>query len=871
MTLHPEAEVHLLLLFRSLLFLLLVRGWAAAQFYNQTQVFAQARAARIAHVQYDLALAFREHADDFSGTVTISFDLKGHDEDLALDFAGKSLTRASCNGQAFQPLADPAGTLTLRAGLLREGTNAVSIEFLGNYANNGRGLHRYIDPVDGLEYLYTDLQPNMAMRVFPCFDQPDLRASFRLQLTLPSAWVASANGPLLTAQRQADRSVLRFKPTKPIATYLFNLVAGAYALWQDDGGPVPMRLFCRQSLADYLDADKIFETTRAGLAFFNDYFAMDYPFEKYDQAFVPEYNYGAMENPGSVVFNEYYVLGFSPSAHVQLEQTQVILHEMAHMWFGDLVTMTWWHDLWLNESFASYMELVGLRGLGQEDTWRILAEEQEDAFLADQRRSAHAIVAPVPDVRAAVTIFDAITYKKGQAVLRQLEYRLGQERFRDGIRRYLRENAWKNATLGDFFAAMEQTSGEDLSRWRALWLETAGVNRIEPRLKIRKGRIVKANLIQERGSGAAVLRPHKLLLGLFRRDEDGRVVLADSLPVTIDGQRAELPQLIGQPAPLFIQPNLYEYSFVKAHYDPSSLDWLRDNLEEIEDDGFRYQVWMNLWDMVRDGRFKAREYFVMGHRRLSGRPDQQTITLLADKLKTIAQEYIPDPDLAALMENQLFKLAREGLTAGDTPEPQRLEWLELLLATARSDSQLDYLAALLAGTLTLDGLELEATEDWPIAATLIEQSRPPDEETMRLLGEQARADIARAYRPMSAALQPNAQAKAAAWRDITENPNLSLDHKRWLMAGFYSRHQHALLQPYTAAYFQELESAYHHKEWEFTHAFAEMMFPKWAADEALTRAAAFLARPGLPAELRLLVLEQVDERERIAAIRNANR
>jgi len=403
---------------------------------NLSWQYARERAQQVGQLNYDLALQFQPNADTFQGKLTLTFQLKKAAPHLFLDFDGEQVTSVLLAGEPLPGwrFQKEDGKILLPTIHLSPGTYQLVITFVAPYGLNGVGLHHYQTP-SGFEYLYTDLQPDAANRVFPCFDQPDLRASFKLSLLMPPRWEVSANELCTSRHRQGELDLLTFAPTKPIATYLFNLVAGDYAVFYNDNASLPMRLLCRQELTPYLNSTNVFETTTRAIQFFTDYFGVPYPFSKYDTCFIPQYNSAAMENPGSVTVNEVFILGFDPSESDLIDREQILIHEAAHMWFGNLVTMTWWNDLWLNESFASFMETQALRHQGRE-TWMLTNREKISAQQEDSLETTHPIVTQVMETAVVRANFDKITYQKGMAVLEQLAMYVGAEAFRQGIQAY---------------------------------------------------------------------------------------------------------------------------------------------------------------------------------------------------------------------------------------------------------------------------------------------------------------------------------------------------------------------------------------------------------------------------------------------------
>ena len=478
----------------------------------------------------------------------------------------------------------------------------------GEYMHTGEGLHRFVDPVDGQVYLYSQFEVADARRVFCCFDQPDLKATYTLTVTAPSGWqVVSVSPTPQPAPAAEGSSTWRFAPTPPLSTYVTALVAGPYhcvrsELTSRDGRTIPLGVFCRASLAENLDADNVTDITRAGFTHFEALFDVAYPFEKYDQLFVPEFNAGAMENAGTVTLTEVYVFRSKvPQATIE-RRALTILHELAHMWFGDLVTMRWWDDLWLNESFAEY---VSTRCQADVTRWStawttFLSSEKSWAYRQDQLASTHPIVADIRDLDDVEVNFDGITYAKGASVLKQLVHWVGREGFDAGLRNYFAKHAWGNTTLADLLTELEQTSGRDLDAWSTGWLREAGVTTLRPSIETDAGGLVIAASIQQDAPAAnPVLRPHRLAVGAYTLT-DGRLVRTRRIELDVAGGTTAVPELLGHPRPDLLLVNDDDLAYAKIRLDPASMATAIAHLADFEDSLARTLVWGAAWDRTRD-------------------------------------------------------------------------------------------------------------------------------------------------------------------------------------------------------------------------------------------------------------------------------
>ena len=582
---------------------------------------ARARAELLSVSSYDVSVDVRNAVDAaaeaYPVTATLVFSCAETGSETWLDWINASVDSVELNGEALD-VAEVAGRNRVRLpGLAAE--NTVVVRGTSLYSRSGEGMHRYVDPADGQTYLYTQYEPADARRVFPNFEQPDLKASFTFSLTGPAEWVLASNGVETSREQDDDGSVtVAFRPTRPQSTYITTLLAGPYAVFEDHWGgheatgaePVDLRIFCRRTLAEHMDADAVFGITKDGMDFFHGLFGVPYEWGKYDQAFVPEYNLGAMENPGLVTFTEDFVFTSRATA-VQYEgRANVILHEMAHMWFGDLVTMHWWDDLWLKESFADYMGALGVdEATDFRTAWVTFASRRKAwAYVQDQMPTTHPIVADIVDLEAARQNFDGITYAKGASVLKQLAAYVGRDAFLDAAHRYFAAHAWGNASLADFMAALEAASGRDMRAWADAWLHTSGV----PRLRVDVDGDAPA--LRQEGTdpvtGESILRPHVLKVGVFTPGQDG--VLRRTAQVTADvpggaeGAAVPLPDLEVPGGVRLVLPNDEDLTYAAVALDAGSL---RAALTHpIADPLAEATVWAALWSMTRDGELPVARF-----------------------------------------------------------------------------------------------------------------------------------------------------------------------------------------------------------------------------------------------------------------------
>jgi aminopeptidase N len=684
------------------------------------------------------------------------------------------------------------------------------------YSRSGEGLHRFTDPADGSVYLYSDLETFDAHRVYACFDQPDMKASYELSVTAPAEWLVVSNmAPESTSQAAGGLRWI-FPPTPLIPTYITAVAAGPYHVVRDEHDGIPLGVFCRQSLAEYLDADEILEVTRQGFDFFHHAFGIKYPFGKYDQLFVPEFKEGAMENAGCVTLVEAYIFRSRVTDFAREARAETILHEMAHMWFGDLVTMRWWDDLWLNESFATWAgTLAQSEGTRWTSAWTTFAQLYKAwAYRQDQLPSTHPIAADITDIEAVEVNFDGITYAKGASVLKQLVAYVGRENFLDGVRKYFAGHAYANATLADLLAALEQTSGRDLAPWSREWLQTAGVNTLRPSYSVdADDRFTEFAVEQEATATHPVLRSHRIAIGLYDRTGDG---LTRRLRVETDvaGPRTVIAELTGQQRPDLVLVNDEDLTYAKIRLDEHSLrtlvgsggsaTWVDGGIGAFTDSLAAALCWSAAWDMTRDGEMAGRDYVRLV---LSGISSVTDISVVQTLLRQASQAVrrFADPSWRAtglaLMASRLRDLLEQAPAGSDT----QLAYVRAFAGAATSDDDLALLAGLLDGSVTLDGLKIDTDLRWSLLWRLVSRSTPGSAWSFgaaEIDAELARdaTDAGERHAAACRAAIPTAEAKQEAW-DIMTAGEQTIAMFRASLSGFADPDQPELVERYRSKYF----------------------------------------------------------------------
>jgi aminopeptidase N len=819
---------------------------------NLTRDEAIARAAVVAVDHYDVTLDLTTSDTTFRSTTTVTFTSEQPGTATFVDLVAPSVQSITLNGESLDPATHFDGArVSLPAVAAR---NTLTVDATAAYMNTGEGLHRFTDPVDGEVYLYSQFEVAECRRMFAVFEQPDLKATFSFTVTAPDHWQVVSNSPTPDPTPSADGTATwAFARTPRVSCYITALVAGPYAVVRDEvqtrRGSVPLAIFCRQSLLEHLDADNIFDCTKRGFAFFEHEFDCEYPFEKYDQLFTPEYNMGAMENAGAVTINEMYVFRAKVTEALVERRALTLLHELAHMWFGNLVTMKWWNDLWLNESFAEWASTTCQAEATQwEGAWTTFGtSEKAWAYRQDQLSSTHPIVAPIRDLEDVEVNFDGITYAKGASVLKQLVAYVGREPFVAGLQAYFAKHAWGNTTLQDLLGELEKTSGRDLGTWSKLWLETAGVNTLRPVIETDdQGRVSSASIAQTFAEGFETLRPHRLAVGLYSVDGD-RLVRTDRIELDVEGESTDLPELIGQQMPDLLLVN-----------DERSLATALAHPRGFENSLPRALVLGAAWDMTRDGEMSGRDYVSLVLASLPGESDSTLLKTLILQLQTTLLLYVSPEfraETLAATATSLRRLAEQAAPGSDA----QLQLVGAYAVLQRGGADADYLRGLLEGTEVLDGLAVDTEMRWTLLTALAAVERATEAE---IDAEQQRDNTAtgreRAARALAAI--PTAAMKAAAWREGVEKDGLPNSVVEAVGLGFGRASDPEVLRPYVARYHDAVLEVWESR----THAIAEVIltayYPMVLADRELLDASQqwLDAHQGAPAGLTRLVAENRD-------------
>ena len=818
-------------------------------------------------VAYALDLDLGAGRRTYGGVAHLRFPVTG-EGDLFLDFRGGEVTRLTVNGRTVTP-ERPGHRILLPGGLLGA-TTEVEVAYENEYDRGGDGFHHFVDPEDGAEYAYSNFEPFEAHRLFPCFDQPDLKGTYAVTVRAPGDWTIIANAPAAAVVPAGDgRREHRFAPTPPISSYLVAVIAGPFAGVQSRHRGTPLGLWTRRSLTRFLDPDEIFEVTKQGIDFYTALFDHPFPFAKYDQVFVPEFNSGAMENVGAVTFSESYVFRDPPTDTQRLMRADTALHELAHMWFGDLATMRWWDDLWLNESFATYVSNLALAEATRFDgAWRAFhADMKRWGYQADARSTTHPISGVVPDTDATFYNFDGITYGKGASVIKQLVAEIGPEAFRAGLRTYFRRHAWGNATLADFLAALEDGAGRPLHDWSRRWLETASLNTIEAAWTTRDGRVERLQLTQEAPEDHPTLRPHALELALVRAPGDGPAEI-EVVPVRLEGAESWIEEAAGRLAPDLVFPNHGDHGYARVLLDPASLAAAPRLLGQIGDPLLRQLLWGTLSEMVRSARHSSLAFLELVRTRLPGERDDQILLAALDAARAALASYVPEE--RRVDEARRFVAvaldALEGLPEGDL----RTLWLRAAIGAVAAPAD----AAAVAGVVDREPgrprVQVDREMRWSVAALAVAHGLPGAAE--RVAAERAADPTDRGERENLRAESgaPDVAVKAAVWGRIHGAGYGSFHLTQAAMRGFNHAHQAALLAPYVDRFFGALPAVAAERDHAFLRAYVMALFPAYRPQPALVERARAMADDmgGELPSLRRLLLEAADDMERAIVCRS---
>jgi aminopeptidase N len=840
---------------------------------NLTREQAAERAALVTVDNYRIALDLTDgegkpSEETFRSVTTVQFEaLAG--TDTYIDIAADLIRSATLNGRDIDVSGYDESTGIPLRGLSER--NVLVVDADCRYSNTGEGLHRFVDPVDDEVYLYSQFETADAKRMFACFDQPDLKATFDIMVAAPLNWRVISNGASGHVHGEDNAHVHTFVTTPRMSTYLVALIAGPYAHWSDtysdDHGEIPLGLYCRSSLAEFMDHERLFTETKQGFGFYHNNFGTPYAFGKYDQLFVPEFNAGAMENAGAVTFLEDYVFRSKVTRYSYERRAETVLHEMAHMWFGDLVTMQWWDDLWLNESFATFASVLCQADATEyTEAWTTFANvEKSWAYRQDQLPSTHPVAADIPDLHAVEVNFDGITYAKGASVLKQLVAYVGLEEFLFGLRDYFRDHAFGNATFGDLLGALEKASGRDLSGWGQQWLKTTGLNTLRPDFDVdADGRFTRFAIAQSGAQpGAGETRVHRLAVGIYDDDGTGRLVRTHREELDVEGATTDIPALQGVSRGKLILVNDDDLTYCSLRLDPESLQTALTRIADIADPLPRTLAWSAVWEMTREAELKARDFVALVISGVHAESEVGVAQRLLLQAQTALTSYT-DPGWATengwpAFADALLDLARESAPGSD----HQLAFVNALCASVLSPNHVAVLSTLLdnePAAVNMPGLVIDTDLRWRIvtalaAAGVVDADGP---ETPFIDAEAQRDPTAAGQRHAleASTARPQAAVKESAWEEVVEDDTLPNVTARSMVGAFARPGQAELLAPFSAKYFDAISGVWERRSSEVAQTVVIGLYPSWDITQAgLDAADGFLADPDVPPSLRRLVIE----------------
>ncbi|MCB2411942.1 aminopeptidase N [Demequina sp. TTPB684] len=854
---------------------------------NLTKSEATDRAALIPSAAYDITWDFTGPGDTFRTATTIAFEAPAGASTF-LDCMGATVGSISLNGTVLDP-ATAVNDGRVELTHLAE-HNSVTIEADFAYRTDGQGIHRFVDPEDGEVYLYSQFAAADARAAFPCFDQPDVKGTFAIEVFAPAHWVVVSNSPTpepalaegaTTSIGEGAVNRWSFAPTVALPTYVAAVVAGPYA-WAEGElrsrkGTLKARVYGRKNLAAHLDAEEMIGTVQAGMTLYERVFDTEYPYDKYDQVFVPEYNLGAMENVGCVTFSEDSLLFRSRASDAERERRlNIVLHELSHMWFGNLVTMRWWDDLWLNESFA---EFVGTWATEQVTPWKDAwvtfgASRKSIAYVQDQLPTTHAIVTEVPDIEATVSAFDMITYAKGASALKQLAAHVGEDAFFAGVAAYLKRYAFGNATLAEFLAEVEAAAGRPLDAWAEVWLKTPGVTTLRPVVDTDDAGVITSLRVAEDVPAAhPVQRPHRVTIAGYQH-EDGHFERTWSLVATLDGPLSDVTEAVGKPRPDLLLVNDADRTYAKAQLDDASLATIAAHVGDLTHPMAQASVLDALWHMCRDAVLPAQHYIDAVLTVLPAMANSEAAEAHARTMVVALTRYVPPaqvPAVAAASAESLWTTVTGAAPGSDL----QLQALKAYARVASTPAQAARLGALLDGSDALQGLEIDTDLSWDLLAGMAACGMAGEREIAARLESDPGA-IGRRRAAGTMAVIATSEAKRAAWDALAHPadgpaPN-AVQYE--IALGLVRATDPVQLTFLVPTLLEELREYYDANEGWVGARVARYVFPTWAAgrvDGLESLIEDWLAtNADAPSVLRKIVTEGLDEVRRSTKAQEAS-
>jgi aminopeptidase N len=846
---------------------------------NITRNEAIQRAGLVSDPVYTVSLELDGKGETFSCFASIDFKAQ-ENSNTWIDLVSPLVESVWLNGEELNVKEVFNGTRIQLRNLKPE--NKLKIKAQCSYMNTGEGLHRHIDPVDNEVYIYTQFEVPDCRRVFPVFEQPDIKGVLNLTVKAPTKWTVISNTETPAPKNIEDNfSIWTFNQTPKMSSYLYAICAGPYAkktdIYEGKFGKYPLAIFVRPSLSQYLDHEEIFEVTKQGFKWFEEKFQIGYPFKKYDQVFVPEFNAGAMENVGCVTFRDEYIFRSRTTRTAYESRANTILHELAHMWFGDLVTMKWWNDLWLNESFAEWAAHWASSGATQyNEAWTLFHVQRKAwAYRQDQLPSTHPIAANMPDLDSVYENFDGITYAKGASALRQLVAWVGEENFLKGLKNYFEKHAWKNTELKDLLNELSTSSGRELDSWSKIWLESSGATLLRPDIEVDENNLITKLLINQEPPSSPpgldpVLRPHRLALGVYEKQEN-KLVRTKRIEVDVVGGQTEIKELVGTKRPDLLLINDDDLTYAKIRLDSHSLNTATKEIASIESSLSRALIWGAVWDMVRDAEVGTGKYLDLV---LAGIEKETDIGLVQQVLMQCRSAIDVFADrknrknynikLATGLE-KLINLAKPG-------SDRQLALLRTFSAVATTEEQINKVAQILDGTEKIEGLVVDTDLRWALLRRLVVVGKRGEKE----IAEELKKDdtvMGREHAAGAKAAMPSLDAKQKAWEQVINNENLTNSELHSILAGISYMDHEEVLRNFVDKYFDSVSSLWNARTHEIGQSLVTGLFPSTNINlDVIKKCDEFLEKnKELAVGARRIIIEQRDSLARALKAQNADK
>ena len=786
---------------------------------NITRAEAEERSAVVRVHAYRVTVDVTDDATDEPGktfTSRTEMDIRSEGPATHLDLIAKSVNAATIDGEPID--LDGFDGYRLPLPEVEPGDHTVVVDATCRYSISGEGLHRFVDPSDSRVYLYSQFETADARRMFANFEQPDQKATFQLSVLAPSHWQVISNSARVQPVAVSD-GISRWDhaATPQVSTYITALVAGEYHVVEGEirsvNKTLPAAVACRQSVAEFLDADKIRETAQRGFEVFEEAFGVPYAFDSYDQIFVPEFNAGAMENAGCVTFRDEYLFRFRVTAREMESRDNTILHELAHMWFGDLVTMAWWDDLWLNESFAEWASHYAADEISRRydtgaDPWASFTNERKAwAYLQDQLSTTHPIAADMGDLEKVEQNFDGITYAKGASVLKLLVSFVGEEAFRAGVSQYFHKHAWGNTTLRDLLVELEETSGRDLSWFTGQWLETAGVNTLRASFDVDDdGNFTRFSIEQSAAEDYPTLRRHRLAIAIFTLT-DGELRRTHTVELDVEGASTDVEELIGVHRGDVVLINDGDLTYAKVRFDAESAATLVTNIGGLSDSLARAVTWSSFWDSVRDGDIAPQDFISLAMRGIQSETDMAATATVLSQAAACAGRFMA-PELRAEANGRLTAGLARLLQHAEAGSDKQVIIAKALVGSARSPQAVELVRGWLNDEEVPSDLAIDTGMRWSIISSLARVGAIDDS----VIDEELARDNTSAGAERAAGAKaglPDAEHKAEAWRLATQDADVPNETHRSIAMGFWHLGQEDVTKPYADEYLTMLDAISH--------------------------------------------------------------